>query len=189
MISGSGNRQLSYPFSLDVAALYTSVPVNEAINIAIDHFPSTNGPLTKEDIKDLLTVLPHSTYFYINTQVFLQIEGLPMGSSLSGILAILFMDRLERGVINLYNISNPYDRYVDEIYSQASDEKEADAFHSTMNLAHKRIQFEIEKPNNSPNGQSLSLLGIQSLNSTKRKQRNVSSSTIDQLYLRRPSEI
>ena len=81
-----------------------------------------------------------------------------MGSSLSGILAILFMDRLECGVIDLYNISNPYDRYVDDIYSQASDEKEADAFHSTMNSAHPRIQFEIEKPNTSLDGRSLSLL-------------------------------
>ena len=45
------------------------------------------------------------------------------------------------------------------MYSQASDEKEADAFHSAMNSAHPRIQFEIEKPTTFPNGsQSLSLL-------------------------------
>ena len=124
----------------------------------LDHCSNTNGQLTREDIKDLLTVLLHNTYFYFNTQVFLQIEGLLMGSSLSGILAILFMDRLECGVIDLYNISNPYDTYVDDIYSQASDEKEADAFHSTMNSAHPRIQFEIEKPNTSLDGRSLSLL-------------------------------
>ncbi|CAB3997609.1 Hypothetical predicted protein [Paramuricea clavata] len=153
----TANQQLSYLFSLDVVALYTSVPVNEAINIAVDNFPSTTGPLTREDIKDLLTVILHNTYFCFNTQVFLQIEGLPMGSSLSGILAILFMDSLECGVIDLYNISNPYDRYVD-IYSQASDEKEADTFHSIMNSAHPRILFEIEKPNTSPDGRSLSLL-------------------------------
>lgn len=32
-----------------------------------------------------------------------------MGSSLSGILAILFMDKLERGVLTLYNLTNPYE--------------------------------------------------------------------------------
>ena len=32
--------------------------------------------------------------------------------------------------IDINNIPNPYDRYVDDVYSQASDEKEADTFHS-----------------------------------------------------------
>ena len=153
----STNQQLSYPFSLDVVALYTSVPVNEAIDVAVSYFPSTNRPLTKDNIRDLLTVLLCNTYFHFNTQIFQQTEGLPMGSSLSGILAILFIDRLKPGVIDHYNISNPYDRYVDDIHSQASDENEADTFHSAMNSTHPRIQFEIEKPNTSLNGQSLSL--------------------------------
>lgn len=42
--------------------------------------------------------------------------------------------------------------------SQASNENEADLLHSVVNSAHPRIQFDIEKPNTSPNGQSLSLL-------------------------------
>ena len=39
------------------------------------------------------------------------------------------MDRLKPGVIDHYHISNPYDRYVDDIYSQASDENEADTYY------------------------------------------------------------
>ena len=34
-------------------------------------------------------------YFSFRDQVFRQGEGLPMGSSILGILAILFMDKLE----------------------------------------------------------------------------------------------
>ena len=34
-------------------------------------------------------------YFSFRDQVFRQREGLPMGSSILGILAILFMDKLE----------------------------------------------------------------------------------------------
>ena len=152
------NQELPYPYSLDVVALYTSVPAYEAIDVAVDSLPTFSGPLNKGDIKELLTVLLRNTYFHFGTRIFLQIEGLPMGSSLSGMLAILFMNRLERGVLDLHHIPIPYDRYVDDIYSQAPDEKEADSFHEAMNSAHPRISFEIEKPTVSANGKSLSLL-------------------------------
>ena len=81
-----------------------------------------------------------------------------MGSNLSGILAILFMHKLESGVLNTYHPSTLYNRYVDDICNQAQDEHEADAFHLAMNSAHPKIKFEIEKPTESNNGLSLALL-------------------------------
>ena len=81
-----------------------------------------------------------------------------MGSSLSGILAILFMHRLESGVLNTYQPPTSYSRYVDDTYNQAPDEQGADEFHLAMNSAHPKIKFEIEKPIQSDNGLSLALL-------------------------------
>ena len=50
---------------------------------------------TKLEIIDLLTVTLNNMYFLFNSRVFRQKEGLPMGSNILSILAILFMDRLE----------------------------------------------------------------------------------------------
>jgi hypothetical protein len=74
-----------------------------------------------------------------------------MGSSLSGMLAILFMDKLERGVLVLYNLTDPYKRYVDDIYGQTTDETEADNFHKIMNETHPNIKFGLDrKTENNP---------------------------------------
>ena len=49
---------------------------------------------------------------------------------------------------------------MDDIYNQAQDEHEADAFHLAMNSAHPKIKFEIEKLTESNNGFSLALLDL-----------------------------
>ena len=47
-----------------------------------------------------------------------------MGCSISGILAILFMDRLERIALSSeWSLLLPYKRYVDDIYIQAENEQ------------------------------------------------------------------
>ena len=52
-----------------------------------------------------------------------------MGSSISGILAILFMDKLETIALSSHLMISPYKRYVDDIYLQTANEETAD--HST----------------------------------------------------------
>ena len=81
-----------------------------------------------------------------------------MGSSVSGILAILFMDKLESIALSSYRLISPYKRYVDDIYLQTTNEEKANEFHNTMNSLHPRLKFEIEKPTVSAEGLSLSLL-------------------------------
>ena len=95
---------------------------------------------------------------HFQQQIFLQICGLPMGSNLSGILAILFMHKLESGEFNTYHLFTPYNKYMDHIYHQAQDEHEADAFHFAMKSIHPKINFETGKPIESNNGLSLALL-------------------------------
>ena len=88
-------------------------------------------------------------------------EGLPMGSNISGILAILFLDRLETIALSSHLSISPYRRYVDDIYLQTIGEEMADQFHHTMNNPHPKLKSEIEKPEITPNGLSLSLLDFQ----------------------------
>ena len=144
--------------SLDVVSLYTSIPIQEAITNATDRIHNPIFHLAKQDIKDLLTVTLNNMYFSFNDQVFRQKEGLPMGSNISAILAILFMDRLETIALSSHLSIRPYKRYVDDIYLQTTCEDMADQFHSTMNNLHPKLTFEIEKPEITPSSHSLSLL-------------------------------
>ena len=152
------NKTLPYPCSLDVVSLYTSILIQEAITNTTDRIHNPIFHLAKQDIKDLLTVTLNNMYFSFNDQVFRQTEGLPMGSNISAILAILFMDRLETIALSSHLSIRPYKRYVDDIYLQTTCEDMADQFHSKMNNLHPKLKFEIEKPEITPSGHSLSLL-------------------------------
>ena len=81
-----------------------------------------------------------------------------MGSGISGILTILFMDKLKTIALSSHLSINPYKRYVDDIYLQTASEEMADQFHHTINNLHPKLKFEIEKPEITPNGYKLSLL-------------------------------
>ena len=144
--------------SLDVVSLYFSITIQEAITNAVDRIQNPILHLSKQDIADLLTVTLNDMYFSFNGQVFCQKEGLPIGSSISGILAILFMDKLETIALSSHLSISPYRRYVDDIYLQTTGEEMADRFHHTMNSLHPKLKFEIEKPETTPNSLSLPLL-------------------------------
>lgn len=75
-------------------------------------------------------------YFTFEGQVFLQSEGLLVGCSISGILAILFMDKLQNIALSSHRFIEPYKRYVDDIYLQTTSENTADEFHQTMDDLH-----------------------------------------------------
>jgi len=85
-------------------------------------------------------------------------KKLPMGSNISGILAILFMERLETIALSSHLSISPHRRYVADIYLQTTGEEMADQFHYTMNNLHPKLKFEFEKPEITPNGLSQSLL-------------------------------
>ena len=67
-----------------------------------------------------------------------------MGSKISGILAILFMDKLETIALTSHLIISPYKRYVDEIYIQTTNEETADYFHHIINNVHPNLKFELK---------------------------------------------
>ena len=137
-----------YPFSLDVCALYTSIPTNEAIdNIGNILHSDTNSckPFKPHHIIDLLTVIFSNTYFEYKNKFYKQKAGLPMGSNLSGLLAILFMDTIEKSTLSTFHVSI-YRRYVDDIFMLAINYNEAERIFHFLNTVHPNIQFEIEHP-------------------------------------------
>ena len=112
----NNNKTLPYPCSLDVVSLYTSIPIQEAIDNTVDRIEHGTFHLSRLDVAELLNATLNNMYFTFEDRIFRQTKGLPMGSSVSGILAILFMDKLEKIALSSYRLISPYKRYIDDIY-------------------------------------------------------------------------
>ena len=82
-----------------------------------------------------------------------------MGSSISGILG----NHIHGKTRNHRPLLGPNDKplqeiFLDDIYLQTTNEETADDFHHIINNVHTNLKFEIEKPETTPSGLSLSLL-------------------------------
>ena len=83
---------------MDVISLYMTVPAQPAIDIISEHIIFKNLYLLLlvcDNICQLLSIIVDNTYFTYNGNTYKQISELPMGSSISGILAISYLDHLE----------------------------------------------------------------------------------------------
>ncbi len=139
-----------YPFSLDVVSLYTSIPQTAAVdnikNMMVENNYSFYG-LNEADVEELLNVVISNNYFVFNKKVYKQVHGLAMGSSVSAILAILFMNRIETRALRLLDGQiGFYSRYVDDVFLLTKDRNTAEVIHNTFNNIDESIKFEIEHP-------------------------------------------
>ena len=87
--------------SYDVSALFTSVPLDTALNIIKDllekdHTFQERTVLAVSDIILLLEFCLKNTYFSFQDQFYEQVEGAAMGSPVSLIVANLYMEFLEQ---------------------------------------------------------------------------------------------
>ena len=95
-------------FSYDLISLYITVPPYPAIDIISEHMISENlycQKLTVTDIHQLLSIIVDNTNYTYNGNTYKQTQGLLIGSIISGILAISYMDQLERRAISVYSSS------------------------------------------------------------------------------------
>ena len=109
-------------YSLDVESLFTNVPVLRTINIICDrvyHHPTlAPPPVSKEVLRKLLLLCTTEVPFYdIDGNMWLQVDGVTMGSPLGPTFANFFMSEVENRALN--NISTRpdiYARYIDDMF-------------------------------------------------------------------------
>ena len=126
--------------SYDVSALFTSVPTDPAINIIrqkleLDQELHTRTSMKVEQVISLLEFCLKTTYFQFQGRYFEQLQGAAMGSSISLIVANLFVEDFQIKAINTSEYPpRIWKRYVDDtcVIIQA---RKKEGFHSRTQLS------------------------------------------------------
>ena len=118
--------------SFDVTSLFTSIPLQETIDIAINLLYNHNSNLniTRKELKKLFLFATSQTHFIFNSKFFNQIDGVAMGTPLAPVLATIFMSLYESKWLNEnnFNKSKLYLRYVDDILAAFANEQDSLSF-------------------------------------------------------------
>ena len=96
--------------SCNVTALFTSNPIDPALNIIKDLLEKDEKlqdetVLSVQNIIELMGFCLHNTYFSFQNKSYEQVEGAAMGSLVSPIVANLYMEHFEREA--LWSTPNP----------------------------------------------------------------------------------
>ena len=148
--------------SYDVRALFTSVPIKPALGIIEkllkeDHDLQKRTSMSIPNIMDLLEFCLRSTYFTYRGKFYEQVEGAAMGSTISPIVANLFMEDFEMRAIQ--SSPNPpllWKRFVDDTFV-IINKAQKEEFLAHIYSVDSNIQFTAEDPG--PDG-SLPFLDI-----------------------------
>jgi predicted GIY-YIG superfamily endonuclease len=86
-----------------------------------------------------------NSFFKFERSFYKQIQGLPMGNKISGILADVYLNAIEMRLIPQLSITF-FARYVDDCMVLTTSRSEATRLHMCFNQANEYIQFELEHP-------------------------------------------
>ena len=134
--------------SYDVTSLFTSVPIDPALNIIKDLLEkdeklNDRTVLLVQDIIELLGFLSAQNYFSFQNKFYEQIEGVAMGSPVRPIVANLFMENFKKKPLHLLVTPRVWFRFVDDtwvIQKQAHKQ----AFLDHINSIDLAIKFTVE---------------------------------------------
>ena len=95
-------------------------------------------------MKESLFLCTKNVHFSFNNQIYIQVDGVAMGSPLGPVLANIFMVELESSIIPTLNDQiKLWKRFVDDTYCFAKCEYTNNIL-STLNSFHPNIKFTIE---------------------------------------------
>ena len=106
--------------SLDVASLFTNVPLKKTVNIILKRTHNEKqipASLSKRSLKKLILDTCQKTAFSFNNKMYEQLDGVSMGGSLGPVLANIIMTECEKVIVDKLiedGIIKFYVRYVDD---------------------------------------------------------------------------
>ena len=134
--------------TMDVVALYPSIPIDDGIQavleLLVEHEEEVDLlGLSVPEVGHLLTLILNNNYFRFGQKVYRQCNGVAMGNHLAPPLAIVFMGKLEKRMLETAQ-KRPefYDRYVDDcLMAWLHGEEELEVFFRHCNDQHPNIHF------------------------------------------------
>ena len=149
--------------SFDVVSLFTSIPVDLAIDIVQRKLGETTEwkaltSLTQAQVLDLLSFVLNNSYFSSEGTQYHQVFGCAMGSPVSAVIAELVMEEMEEKALASAPVKPRWwRRYVDDSNACLKSES-IRVFHSHLNSINPHIQFTIEMPTTGAEGQTIAFL-------------------------------
>ena len=141
-----------YMVSFDVMSLFTNIPLNECIDLAVSYITkgNTEFKLSKDDLTKLFTIATAQTHFLFNGEVYDQINGVAMGTPIAPVLADLLLGSYENVWLTEHKCPSVqfYRSYVDDTFCIFNNEHEALLFFEFLNSQHDNIKFTMEKETN-----------------------------------------
>ena len=137
--------------SLDVYSLFTNIHLDKTIKIKTGKLFSENETgqnLNKDQFKCLLILATKESCFIFDGELYQQVDGVAMGSTLVPTLAIIVFCRYED--IWLHNCSleckpSYRKRYADDIFVLFESETQVVSFKDFMNTCHPKMKLTFEK--------------------------------------------
>ena len=136
----------AFMVSFDVSNLFSNVPLDDTIDHLCTLIDFKEFPVNKNTLRALLNLACKNVLFQFQNSLYVQIDGVAMGSSLGPTLASFAMHLVESQIrsMPLY-----YRRYVDDVFAVFQNKKVAVDFLSTLNSIHPNIQFTLETEHDS----------------------------------------
>lgn len=131
--------------SFDVCSLFTSIPVDSTINHICSLVDSDILPFGIDTLKTLLKLACSNVLFSFDNKLFVQHDGMAMGSVLGPTMAAFAMDMIE-ATFDDYEGNPPliYYRYVDDCLALFTSCEDAHSFLDYLNSHHPSLKFTIE---------------------------------------------
>nr|VZI27786.1 unnamed protein product [Spirometra erinaceieuropaei] len=128
--------------SFDVVALFSSIPHDLAIDSVARCLEQSPIGILTAHVLDMLK-LCLKNYCQFDGKFYQQVKGTPMGSPISGLLAELVLQRLERAVVHTFE-PKMWLRYVDDTFV-IIETREVERLHQSLNSVFPAIQFTREE--------------------------------------------
>ena len=131
----------------DVKSLFNNVPLDETIETILQKVyveKKIETSIPKPILKELLLLCTKHLHLRFNDEIYTQIDGLAMGSSLVPLLANIFMISLEEKVLpKVSNYLCYWKSYVDDTFAYVVPEKinfilkELNSYHPNIKFTHE----------------------------------------------------
>ncbi|EYC01441.1 hypothetical protein Y032_0107g3803 [Ancylostoma ceylanicum] len=138
--------------SFDAVSLYTNVNNGEAIHAVLEllrvhHNEVHTFGLREDDLRELLVTTLGCNIFQFDGEFYKQKRGLAMTLRISPLLAVIYLDRIERR--SLVTGILFYKRYIDDVFVIGSTASDLHTMVENLNSCDPNIRFTVESPDDS----------------------------------------